>query len=188
MIHPHILSNNLPPPPDFENKFQRSVGIMIGFGIGLAVICFVAALFEYSHYSDISRILSNGGIESQGYLAKDLVRNTLSNTAFFLAFGVGGILTTIIGLLSSGSNIFREALYYNRDKHFLGNFLFGVGFALIILSLRHVFLYLLAQNIVIINQNFELNLFAGLFSVGIILFGIGMISWRLNRAKVSFFS
>ena len=186
MIHPHILSNNLPPPPDFENKFQRSVGIMIGFGIGLAVICFVAALFEYSHYSDISRILSNGGIESQGYLARDLLKNTLSNTAFYLAFGVGGILTTIIGLLSSKSNIFREALY-NKDKHFLGNFLFGFGFGLIILSLIHVFLYLLAPNNVVINQNLELILFTGLFSVGIVLFAVGILSWKLNP-KVGFFN
>ena len=106
MTHPNVLSNNLPPPPDFENKFQRSVGIMIGFGIGLALICFVAAQFEYSNYSDISRILSNGGIESQGYLARDLVKNTLNNTAFYLAFGVAGILMAIFGLLSSRSNIF----------------------------------------------------------------------------------
>jgi len=106
MIHQHILNTNLPPPPDFENKFQRSVGIMIGFGIGLALICFVAAQFEYSNYSDISRILSNGGIESQGYLARDLVKNTLNNTAFYLAFGVAGILMAIFGLLSSRSNIF----------------------------------------------------------------------------------
>ena len=90
MIHQHILNTNLPPPPDFENKFQRSVGIAIGFGIGLAVICFAAALFEYSHYDDLLRLLSIEGVESQGYLARDLLKNTLSHTAFYLAFGVGG--------------------------------------------------------------------------------------------------
>ena len=101
---------NLPPPPDFENKFQRSVGIMIGFGIGLAVICFVAALFAYETYSDLSRFLSEEGIEFQNYLARDLLKNTLSNTAFYLAFGVGGILTTIIGLLSWKSRYFSRSL------------------------------------------------------------------------------
>jgi hypothetical protein len=186
MIYQHILNTNLPPPPDFENKFQRSVGIMIGFGVGFALICFVAAQFEYSHYDDISRILSNGGIESQGYLARDLVKNTLSNTAFYLAFGVAGVFMAIIGLLTSRSNIFREA-YYNREKHFLGNFFFGFGFGLIILSLMHVFLYLLAPNNVVINQNLELILFTGLFSVGIVLFAVGILSWKL-RPKVGYFS
>jgi hypothetical protein len=61
MFHLHIQSVNIPPPPNFENKFQRSVGIMIGFGIGLAVICFVAAFFEYGNYNDISRFLSYEG-------------------------------------------------------------------------------------------------------------------------------
>ena len=185
MFHPHILNINLPPPPDFENKFQRSVGIMIGFGIGLAVISFVAAQFEYSNYIDISKFLSYEGVESQGYLARDLVKNTLSFTAFYLAFGVGGILTTIIGLLYSRSNIFREA-YYNKEKHFLGNFLFGIGFGLIILSLMNGFLYLLAPNNVIINRNLELTLFAGFFSVGIVLFAAGILSWKL-RAKAGYF-
>ena len=171
---------NPPPPPDFENKFQRSVGIMIGFGIGLAVICFVAAQFEYSNYSDLLRFLSYEGVESQSYLVRDLLKNTLSNTAFYLAFGVGGILATIIGLLSSRSNIFREA-YYNKEKYFLGNFLSGFGFGLIILSLIHVFLYLLAPNNVIINQNLELIIFTGLFSVGIVLFAAGVMSWKKQR-------
>ena len=49
---------NLPPPLDFENKYQRNNGIFIGFGFGLAIICFVAALFAYSTYSDLSRFLS----------------------------------------------------------------------------------------------------------------------------------
>ena len=133
-LHPNI---NLPPPPDFENKFQRSVGIMIGFDFGLALICFVAAQFEYSNYIDISKLLSYESVESQSYLARDLLKNTLNFTAYYLAFGVAGTLMTIFGLLSSRSNIFREA-YYNKEKHFLGNFLFGFGFGLIILSLIHV--------------------------------------------------
>ena len=156
---------------------------MIGFGIGLAVICFVAALFEYSNYSDISRILSYGGVESQGYLTRDLLRNTLNFTALYLTLGVAGILMIIIGLLSSRSNIFRE-VYFNKEKHFLGNFLFVFGFALIILSLEHVFLFLLAPNNVAINRNSELTLFAGLFFVGMVLFWAGIMSWKRNRAKV----
>jgi hypothetical protein len=185
MFHLHTQSVKIP-PPDFENNFQRSVGIMIGFGIGLAIICFVAALFEYGNYNDISRFLIEQGVEPQSYPARELIRNTLSNTAFYLAFGVGGLFSIIIGLLSWKSNTFREA-YYNK-KNFLGNSLFGFGFGLIILSLLHIFLYLLAPNNVIINQNLELNLFAGLFTVGIVLFAVGIISWRLTRAKVGYFS
>jgi hypothetical protein len=186
MVQPNIQSVNIPPPPpDFENKFQRNVGIMIGFGIGLAVICFAAAQFEYGNYNDISRFLSEQGVEPQNYLTSDLLRNTFSNTAFYLAFGVGGILTTIMGLLSWKSNSFREA-YYNKNN-FLGNFLFGCGFGIIILSLIYVFRYLLAPNNGIINRSLELNLFAGVFSVGIVLLGVGIVSWRQNRAKTVIF-
>jgi hypothetical protein len=187
MVQPNIQSVNIPPPPpDFENKFQRNVGIMIGFGIGLAVICFAAALFEYGNYNDISRFLSEQGVEAQNYLTRDLMRNTFNNTAFYLAFGVAGIFSIIIGLLSWKSNTFKEA-YYNT-KNFLGNFLFGVGFGLVILSLIYFFRYLLAPNNGIINRNLELNLFTGLFSVGIVLFAIGIISWKYNRTKVGYFS
>lgn len=178
---------NQPPPTDFENKFQRNVGMSIGFGMGLAVICFIAALFEYSNYSDLSRLLSIQGVESQGYPTRDLLKNALSNTAFYMAFGVGGSLMAIIGLLSSRSNIFREA-YYNKEKHHLGNFLFGFGFGLIILSLRYAFLYLLAPNNVIINQNLELMLFTGLFSVGLVLFSAGIMSWKRNRTELGYFN
>jgi hypothetical protein len=120
-------------------------------------------------------------------LARDLLKNTLSNTAFCLAFGVGGILLAIIGLLSLRSNIFRKA-YYNKDKHFLGNFFFGFGFGLIVLSLMHVFLYLLAPNNIMIDRNFELILFTGLFSVGITLFSVGIMSWKRYREKLDYFS
>ena len=74
-----------------------------------------------------------------------------------------------------------------KEKHFLGDFFFGFGFGLIILSLTHVFLYLLAPNNVIVNQNLELILFTGFFSVGIVLFSVGIISWKL-RPKVGHFS
>jgi hypothetical protein len=92
----------------------------------------------------------------------------------------------IIGLLSSKSNIFREA-YYNKEKHFLGNFLFGFGFGLIILSFIRVFLYLLAPNNVIINRNLELILFTGFFSVGIVLFAAGIMSWKQKQSKLGYF-
>ena len=51
-----------------------------------------------------------------------------------------------------------------------------------------MFRYFLAPNNVIINQNLDLRLFTGLFSVGIVLFAVGIISWRLTRAKVGYFS
>jgi hypothetical protein len=162
-----------PPPQMFENKFQRNVGILIGFGIGLLVIGFAGALFTYLTYGEVQRLVSPDSLPPN-----NVFRHLIDQTSLYLAMGVGGIFVAILGALSLRSQSFREA-FVNKEKHFLGNFLFGFGSGLIILSFRFLFIYLLAPNDSILNHGYsQLEFFAGLLVVGASLFATGIMSWK----------
>lgn len=165
-----------PLPPMIENKFQLNVGILIGFGIGLLVIGFAGALFTNLTYGEVQRLLSPDSLPPN-----NVFRHLIDQTSLYLAMGVGGIFVAVLGALSLRSQTFREA-FVNKEKHFLGNFLFGLGSGLIVLSFRFLFLYFLAPNDQILNNGYiQLESFAGLLLVGACLFATGIMSWKRKK-------
>jgi hypothetical protein len=170
-----VLANPL--PTLFEKKFQRNTGILIGFGIGLLALGFGGAALNHHTYVEVQRVLSYQGIGTDNYLFRDL----LDQTAFYLSLATGGIFLTVLGAISPKTQIFREATL-NNAKHPIGNFLFGFGSGLTIISFRSLFLYLLAPNDPILNyDNYQLKVFAGFFVVGACLFATGILSWRRKK-------
>jgi hypothetical protein len=167
----------LPPPPQmFENRFQRNVGILIGFGIGLLAIGFAGALFTNLTYGEVQRLLSPDSLPPN-----NVFRHLIDQTSIYLAMGVEGIFVAVLGALSLRSQSFREA-FVNKEKHFLGNFLFGFGNGLIFISFRFLFLYFLAPNDPILNHGYiQLELFAGYLGVGSCLFATGIRSWKRKK-------
>jgi hypothetical protein len=64
----------------------------------------------------------------------------------------------------------------------LGNFLFGFGNGLIVLSFSPLFTYLLAPNNPALNHDFlQLKIFAGFLMVGVVLATAGFMSWRRKK-------
>lgn len=165
-----------PLSPMFENRFQRNVGILIGFGVGLLVIGFAGALFTNLTYGEVQRLVSPDSLPPN-----NVFRHLIDQTSLYLSMGVGGIFVAVLGSISLRSQSFREA-FVNKEKHFLGNFLFGFGSGLIVLSFRSLFLYLLAPNDPILNHGYiQLEFFAGLLVVGACLFTTGIMSWKRKK-------
>ena len=162
-------ANPLPPP--MESKFQRGVGILIGFGIGLTALGFGAALTTNMAYNEALKVLSNLGIIAESYL----FRNLLDQTAFYLAVGVMGVFVIVLGAVSLRTQIFRQASIY-KEKHFFGNFAFGFGIGLILFGLRYLFLFLLIPDAATPTHDFRLATFAAFFVVGVVLFASGILS------------
>jgi hypothetical protein len=184
--------NNLPKPQNnrvvvnhfplaIEIKNQRWLGILIGLGIGLATLGFGAALTSNLTYNQFARVLSSEGIGTDTYFFRGL----LDQIAFYLAMGTGGILTVALGALAIKNQRFNQAIseaMVGKEKHFLGNFLFGFGFGLLIYSFRFLFLYLLAPTDPILNHDFlQLKFFVGSLVVGASLFTVGILSWRQKK-------
>jgi hypothetical protein len=110
-----------------------------------------------------------------------LLRDLFDQTAFYLAIAMGGIFVSVMGAISLRGQALREA-FINKEKHFLGNFLFGFGSGLIVLSFRFLFLYLLAPNDAILNHGYiNLEIFTGILVVGACLFSAGIMSWRRKK-------
>jgi uncharacterized membrane protein len=165
-----------PLPPIVENKFQLNVGILIGFGIGLIAIGFAGALFTNITFSEAQRFLSPDNLPPN-----NIFRHLIDQMSFYLAVGVGGIFVAILGALSLRSQAFREAFAY-KEKHFIGNFLFGFGSGLIVFAFRFLFLYLFAASYPFLNQGYmQLEFFAGFLVVGACLLILGTRSWRRNK-------
>jgi uncharacterized membrane protein len=162
-----------PPPPPFENKLQRDTGIFIGFGIGMFLIGLVGALFTNLTYGEVQRFVSYDGLGPNNIFGQ-----LIDQTALLLAVAVGGIFFSVLGVIFLKSQTFKEA-YVNKEKHFLGNFLFGFGGGLIILSFRFLFLFLLTPNVPLLSQGYsQLEFFIGIFAVGTCLFATGIKSWK----------
>jgi hypothetical protein len=173
----HNTKIPFPPPPQMvENKFQLNVGILIGFGIGLLVIGFAGALFTNLTYSEVQRLVSPDSLPPN-----NVFRHLIDQASLYLAMGVGGIFVAVLGALSVRSQTFRAA-FVNKEKHFLGNFLFGFGSGLIVLSFRFLFLYFLAPNDPVLNHGYtQLEFFAGLLVVGACLLATGIMSWKRKK-------
>ena len=164
-------------PPDLESKYQRRIGIAIGLGLGMLIIGVGGALFTTTTYNTILSLLSAQGLSTDYYLLRDLIEQT----AFFLMLATGGVFTMILGAAGLRSKLMRTATL-EKSCNKLGNFLFGFGDGLIMLSFRPLFIYLLAPNNPILNHEFlQLKFFAGLLITGVILATTGIVSWRRKK-------
>jgi hypothetical protein len=157
-----------------ETKYQRWVGVLIGLGAGMLLIGLGGASLSASAGSDIQKLLSFQGAGTDSYFFRDQIERT----AFFLMVGIGGALLMVLGTVGLRSKLLR-IVSLNKERNMLGNFLFGLGNGLIMLSFRPLFIFLLATNDPILNHNnFQLSFFAGFLAVGLILFIAGIIAWR----------
>jgi hypothetical protein len=164
-------------PAAIELKYQRWIGILLGFGIGLLILGFGAAFTSNLTYNQFARVLSSEGIGTDTYFFRDL----LDNISFYLAMGVGGIFMMALGALSLKSQRLRGAMA-NSQGHLFGNFLFGFGAGLIVISFRFLFLSLLAPNDVVLNHDFiQLKFFVGFLVIGSALFSGGVLSWSRKK-------
>ena len=163
-----------PLPPVLEIKFQRSVGIFIGFGVGLMVLGFGAALMTNLTYNDVARFFDSA---TDNYIFRDM----LDRISFYLALGVGGIFFAVLGALSLKSSLFRKP-FQSREKNFWGNFMFGLGVGAMVISFRPLFLYLLAPTDPVLNHGYiQLWVFALLLIAGAILFTGVLLSWKTKK-------
>jgi uncharacterized membrane protein len=166
-----------PLPLALENKYQRWVGILIGLGLGMFVIGVGGAIFTNTTYNTVLGLLNYQGLSTDYYLLRELIQQT----AFFLMLAAGGVFMILLGVFGLHSNIARKVTL-DKEHNMLGNFLFGFGNGLIILSFRPLFIYFLAPNDATLNHDFlQLKFFAGLLIVGVVLATAGFMSWRRKK-------
>ncbi len=173
----NTLPRASPLPPTLESKYQRWVGILIGLGLGMFVIGVGGAIFTNTTYNTVLGLLNYQGLSTDYYLLRELIQQT----AFFLMLAAGGVLVMLLSVFGLRSNIMRRVTL-DKEHNMLGNFLFGFGDALILLSFRPLFIYLLAPNDPVLNHDFlQLKLFAGLLIAGVVLATAGFMSWRRKK-------
>jgi uncharacterized membrane protein len=176
-----LIQNTMPRasplPLALENKYQRWVGILIGLGLGMFVIGVGGAIFTNTTYNTVLGLLNYQGLSTDYYLLRELIQQT----AFFLMLAAGGVFMILLGVFGLHSKIARKVTL-DKEHNMLGNFLFGFGNGLIILSFRPLFIYFLAPNDATLNHDFlQLKFFAGLLIVGVVLATAGFMSWRRKK-------
>ncbi len=176
-----LIQNTMPGasplPLALESKYQRWVGILIGLGLGMFVIGVGGAVFTNTTYNTILGLLSFQGLSTDYYLLKELIQQT----AFFLMLTAGGVFVMLLSVVGLRSNIMRRVTL-DKEHNMLGNFLFGFGNGLIVLSFSPLFTYLLAPINPALNHDFlQLKIFAGFLMVGVVLATAGFMSWRRKK-------
>jgi hypothetical protein len=157
-----------PLPPILENKYQRNGGIVIGMGLGLLLIGVVGTMIASQTYSEVKTFLSYDGVVSNNYLFRDLI----NQITIYLTIIVAGAVAMFWGELALRSKTFREISLKKGPLSRLGSGLVGGGGALTFYSFRSLFSFLLTSSYI------ELELFATMFTVGIVIVGCGFLAWR----------
>lgn len=94
---------------------------------------------------------------------------------------VAGGFVAALGGLSLKIPRLKESFRNQGPDAFLGNFLTGFGGGLMVLSLRNLFMFLLAASYPVNNPGIELTMFEGFFVAGAVLVALGVATLKKQK-------
>jgi hypothetical protein len=166
-------NTKVPAKPDVttmpESRRQLSNGIVIGLGIGLVLLGSLGWLYVNYTYGTLKNFFLANGYDPSGYY---LFRDLIDQIAVYLMLMVTGGVVLLWGALMSKSRAFREFFSSMGPHARLGNGLAGAGGALALVSMRSLFLYILASDYL------ELEFFIAYFLAGVFLLACGILTLR----------